>query len=920
TAADGEQALDIARRAPPDLVLTDVMMPKRDGFDLVRALRDEGATRAVPVVVISARAGEEAAADGRAVGADDYLVKPFSARDLLLRVQAQLTAARARAAWSAELVRTRDELERLFQQAPAAICIVRGPALVVDLANASCLARWGKSADIVGKPLLDGVPELRGQGFAERLLDVMRTGRPYEGRELPVHYGDGPGREVYSTLVYTPIHEVDGTIARVAVFAFDVTEQVLARRRAEELGAEQERSSRLYQTIFDQALDGILVFRNTEIVQANAAAVALFDRPREALVGHTLAELVPADDAPLLADLAAQFRSEGTARGVFRIALPSGGVRRLEYAATADFLPGESLAIYRDVEERARAIESLRFLVEAGKLIASSLDYVGTLNAVARLSVPKIADWVAIDMRRPDGSFERLAVHHVDPEMIALAEDLARRLPRREGDRPGPARVVRTGTSELHAEVTDALLLESIGDPDLLPVARRLGVTSSMCVPLVLDGRPQGAMTFAFAGSGRRFDEGDVRLAEELARRAAVAIQHARLYEDAREANRLKDEFLATVSHELRTPLTAILGWARMLKSGTIPAERLERAIDAIERNSFAQVQLVEDLLDVSRIVAGKFRLDVKPVSLPAVIEAAIDTVRPAIEAKSIRLQRLVDPSAGPVIGDEHRLQQVVWNLLSNAVKFTPKRGKIRVVLERVDSHVELTVTDDGQGIPKELVGHVFDRFKQADSSIRRAHGGLGLGLSIARHIVELHGGTIDARSDGEGRGATFVIKLPLSAVRETERGPLLAHPEAAAHAKFEPPRELQGLTVLLVDDEPDTREVLTELLEGCGCAVLAAASSDEALALLDRASPKVILSDVGMPGEDGYAFIRRLRERAPERGGRIVAAALTAYAGAEDRRRALRAGYQMHIAKPVDPGELVAILANLAQLSIALG
>ncbi len=681
--ADGAAALEAIELSPPDLVLADVMMPRLSGFELVRRLRANAETRHIPVVLLTARAGAESTADGLLSGANDYLVKPFAARDLLVRVEAQLA-----------LLRTRREHES----------------------------------------------ELRG--------------------------------------------------------ALDRSEQ--ARLRA----------------------------KHTE--------------------------------------------------------------------------------------------DLLRFFVEAGKVLSESLDVGETLTRLARLCVPRLADWASVDMLGADGRIERVAVEHIDPTRVQLARDLWQRSPAQLEDAHGVGLVLRTGRSELIPVIDDALLREAIADPAVLADVRALGLRSSMCVPLFDRGEPVGAISFVASDSQRTFSDDDLRVAEELARRASMAVEHARLYTEARTASRLKDEFLATVSHELRTPLNAILGWARLLRGGA-PQAKVERALETIERNALAQVQLIEDLLDVSRIVSGKLRLDVQPFDLPQVVEAAIDSVRPALEAKGVRLLPTIDPRAGPIAGDPQRVQQVVWNLLTNAIKFTPKGGRIQLVLERIDSHVELTVSDTGQGIAKEILPFVFDRFRQADGSTTRVHGGLGLGLAISRHIVEAHGGTIHVSSEGAGRGAAFVVKLPLSTLRSEAKGPLLPRRAMREIPALEYPKELQGLTVLVIDDEPGTREVLTELLQRCGSTVLTAGSAEEGFAILESASPRVILCDIGMPSLDGYAFIRTLRARPIDKGGRVPAAALTAYASTEDRRRALRAGFQMHIAKPVEPAELVAVIANLAQLSVAM-
>ncbi|HYJ47298.1 MAG TPA: ATP-binding protein, partial [Pyrinomonadaceae bacterium] len=384
---------------------------------------------------------------------------------------------------------------------------------------------------------------------------------------------------------------------------------------------------------------------------------------------------------------------------------------------------------------------------------------------------------------------------------------------------------------------------------------------------------------------------------------------------EAEEANRTKDEFLATLSHELRTPLTAMLGWTKMLRMKELDEATAARALETVERNAKAQAQLIEDLLDVSRIITGKLRLDVRPVELLSIIEAAMDAVQPAANAKTIKLEASLDPGAGPVSGDAARLQQIVWNLISNAVKFTPRGGHVSLQLGRADSHAEITISDTGQGITADFLPFVFDRFRQADSSTTRAHGGLGLGLAIVRHLVELHGGTVRAESRGEGSGATFIVALPLAPVYQKthtdERVPLenLSSPLAPDY-----PENLEGLKILAVDDEADTRELLRTVLTECGAEVETAASAREALERMEEFRPDVLISDIGMPNEDGYDLMRRVRGLPRERGGQVPAIALTAYARAEDRLRVLRAGFQMHVPKPVELAELVAVVSSLVE------
>ena len=462
------------------------------------------------------------------------------------------------------------------------------------------------------------------------------------------------------------------------------------------------------------------------------------------------------------------------------------------------------------------------------------------------------------------------------------------------------------------------LRADEIVDEERLLLVQRKAALATASHALMFGG---AAFVLALAGGIMLLLRRQIGAIEAIYQRAIVERQasedrerHARAQAEA--ANQAKDEFLATVSHELRTPLSAILGWARLLRSGRMAAEKNTRALEAIERNAVAQAQLIDDLLDVSRIVTGKLRLERDEIDLHKVIGAAIDSVRPAMEARRIRFTAELDPAAARVLGDPTRLQQVVWNLLSNAVKFTPGEGRVDLRLRRLDSHVELTVRDDGEGIEPQFLPRVFQRFEQQDSRSSRAHGGLGLGLAISRHLVELHGGTIEASSEGAGRGATFTVKLPLLPPSASESPPAALDRAAL----LECPAELHGLKVLVVDDEPDARELMATMISGCGCVVHGAASAREALALVRALHPDVIVSDIGMPGEDGYELMRQLRRLPPEEGGRTPAAAVTAYARPADRRQALRAGFEMHLPKPVDPADLLATLATLARIGGATG
>jgi signal transduction histidine kinase/CheY-like chemotaxis protein len=442
--------------------------------------------------------------------------------------------------------------------------------------------------------------------------------------------------------------------------------------------------------------------------------------------------------------------------------------------------------------------------------------------------------------------------------------------------------------------------------PELRATLEHAPYRSVLAVPLLSHERVIGALALGDR-KGRVFRQEEVLLAQGFAEQAALALENARLYAEARDANRAKDEFLATLSHELRTPLTAMLGWVRMLQSGTLDDATSARALQVIDRNTKLQAQLIDDLLDVSRIVTGKLSLELKAVDVGAVVEAALDAVTPAALAKSVALERHIDPAAGPAWADAHRLQQIVWNLLSNAVKFTPAAGQVSVTVERDDPHVVLRVADTGQGIAPEFLPYIFDRFRQADSTTTRAHGGLGLGLAIVHHLVTLHRGTVIAASEGPDHGATFTVRIPLAPLR-----PDASVTTAVTGVDRLPP--LAGVRVLVVDDDADARDLITAVLGQSGAEVVTAASTVEALDALARARPHVLVSDLSMPGDDGYALLRRVRELGLDHERRMPAVALTAFARAEDRARALAAGYAVHVSKPVEPAALVEVVARLAR------
>jgi PAS domain S-box-containing protein len=796
-------------------------------------------------------------------------------------------------------------------------------------------------------------------------------------------------------------------------------------------------------------------------------------------------------------------------------------------------------------EAEAQALKS-NFLAQASTELASSLDYEATLARVAKLAIPFIADWCAVDILEENQAVRRVAIAHLDPAKVELAWELWRDYPEDLTTPRGVAQALRTGEAIVVPDITDANLSAFARDAKHLEMLRTIGMKSYLAVPMRVRGRILGSITFLMAESSHRYGAADLPLVEDLAHRAALAIDNARLYRETQQArriaektaernaslqtltaalsealtpaqvgevvvneglaalqasagfiallsdnhtslevvralgyppeildtgtlypltasvpitdavrsgellaiesreawaeryphlptkynhhawadmplivegrtlggmgfsfpkpqtfseddrafmlamarqcaqaiertrayaaekqaraeaeaaNRTKDEFLATLSHELRTPLNAMLGWTQLLQTRSLDQAKMDRALETIDRNTRSLAALIEDILDVSRIMTGKLYLSPRPCELVGGIEAAIEAVRPAAEAKMIQIEYCLDSSAGPVWGDANRLQQVVWNLLSNAIKFTPSGGHVLVKLEKVDkqlnveglnvdgdgsnvalgdasstvyaplsisnqppnlqpsnSYAQIQVSDTGKGISPDFLPYVFERFRQENGSITRAYGGLGLGLAIVRYLVELHGGTVQATSPGEGLGATFTVQLPLLLEsRESGVGSrnTTSHRSQFSTAiggyKIYPDSPLQGLQLLIVDDEADARELLVTILEDSGAQVTAVASASEALNWLSTSKADILVSDIGMPQVDGYTLIRQIRELEAQRGEYIPAVALTAYARESDRSAALEAGFQIHFAKPFDPDELVRAVAKLA-------
>jgi PAS domain S-box-containing protein len=762
--------------------------------------------------------------------------------------------------------------------------------------------------ELIGKPLIElFAPEAR-----DELAGHIRATREQGHHTFESLHVRRDGTTFPVLVESTAIRESDGKVSHLAAHVQDISE----RKQIEE---ELRRGEERYRSLLENANDIIYAhdLEGNYLTINRACEIITGYTRQEILGGLNIAQVVAPEHLELAKEMTRRKLIDPSPT-VYEVDIITKDGRRLtiEVSTRIAWRDGKPFAvegIARDVTERKRAETALKFLAEAGGVIASSLDYETTLASVARMAVPTLADWCTVDVLDDEGALKRLAVAHVDQAKVEWAYELQKRYPEDMNAPRGIPNVLRTGQAEIYPEIADEMLVASAIDAEHLRIMREVGFTSVIIAPLAAHGRTLGAITFISAESRRKYGQDDLALAESLAHRAAIAIENARLYRSAQEANRLKDEFLATVSHELRTPLTAIMGWAYLLRAGQIDQPSAMSALETIERNARSQAQIIDDLLDVSRIITGKLRLDIREVDPTSFIESAIEAVRPAAEAKGVRLQKVIDTGIISIAGDPSRLQQVVWNLLSNAIKFTPKGGRVQLRLERVNSHIEITVADTGSGIKPDFLPHVFERFRQADQATTRQHGGLGLGLAIVRHLIELHGGTVQAESAGENQGATFTVRLPLLPIYQRQNAEERVHPAARETLpSFSGPERLDGLKVLVVDDEADTRELLKFGISQCGAEVTTAASAGEALEAMSKDSFAILISDIGMPDEDGYELIRKVRAMPAGQGGDIPAIALTAYARTEDRMRVLRAGYQMHVPKPVEFAELVAIMASL--------
>jgi PAS domain S-box-containing protein len=739
------------------------------------------------------------------------------------------------------------------------------------------------------------IAEFHADGRAiEDILRRLANRETIQNYEARLRCKDG---SVKCVLINSNVRWDGDRFVHTRCFTRDITDIKVAEEYRAALAAIVESSD---DAILSKNMDGI-------ILSWNKGAERLYGYSPEEVIGRSVSMLMPPEQADDFPKIMSRLRRGEKVDHYETERVRKDGRRLYVSLSVSPMLDASghvigASAIARDITERRRAQEALR---------ASEQRFSRTFHSSPiPMSISTLADGRFIDVNesflKTNGYTRAEFLGRTSQELDVWVDKDARTEVMRMVKESGTVRNLelrfRMKGGEVRTFLTSVELIELDGEPCVLmacnDITDRKRAESER--ELLLE-REQAARK-------------EAEMAQKLSAELLIREQAAR--NAAEEASRVKDEFLATVSHELRTPLNAILGWATMLRRR--PGEATAaKATETIERNARAQAQLIEDLLDVSRIITGRMRLDIQPVELPLVIQAAVDAVRPAALAKQINLHVLLDPNAGPVSGDPGRIQQVVWNLLSNAVKFTPKKGKVQLRLERINSRVEITVSDTGQGIKQEFLPYIFDRFRQADSSLSRAHGGLGLGLAIVRHLVELHGGKVEAQSAGEGYGATFTVSFPI-AIRQSKSkywaGSLELQDEATGDGGTERPPQLDRLRVVVVEDEPDARELLVAVLEECGAQVRAAASAAEGLGLLNQDSPDVLVSDIEMPYEDGYSFIKKVRALPGEQGGHVLAIALTAHARTDDRLRALSAGFDAHVTKPMDPMELVTVIASLAR------
>jgi PAS domain S-box-containing protein len=874
----------------------------------LRALKDGVVVGLANHTVLVARDGSERPIDDSAAPMRDEQGRPVGAvlvfRDVTERRRAEEAQAR---------------LAAIVESSNDAI-VSKTLDGVIRTWNAGAERIFGyTAAEAVGKPITLVVPPER-HDEERMILDRLRRGERIEHYQTVRVAKDG--RRIDISLSISPIRDADGSIIAASKVGRDITAQKRAeaalRESEERLAAEldatrlaeealraterrlRQLADAMPQIVWTAGPDGQIDYLNRRWAEftgqpntvGNEAWGPLLHPEEARAAGERWAACV-ATGAPFEMELRLLDRRQQAYRWhlLRTVAVKDEAGRVARWYGTAT-----------DIHEQKRAEEASRYLAEASAALARVVDHESTLQKVANLAVPYFADWSAVDVFE-DGRLRRLAVAHQDPEKVRFAHELMRDYPP-DPDAPNSVfAVLRTGKPEVVAEITDDLLVRGARDERHLGLIRSLGLRSYICVPLIVTGNPFGALTFATAESGRRYTEADVALAIDLAHRAAVAIENTQLYEALRDQDRRKDEFLATLAHELRNPLAPIRNALQILKMPRVDAATAERSRNMMERQVHHLVRMVDDLLDVSRVMRGKIELRRERVELATVVARAVETVQPLVEAQGHELTVLLPVESLPLDADPVRLSQVIGNLLTNAAKYTEPGGCISLSAAADGDAAVLRVRDTGIGIAPAMLPRVFELFVQVDHASTRAQGGLGIGLTLVKNLVEMHNGTVDARSEGLGKGSEFVVRLPLA-----ERG--LEQAPGGKAAVQDPAPPWSGLRVLVADDNQDAADSLAILLRMRGHEVRVAYSGMAVLEITKTYTPDVVFLDIGMPALDGYEVARRLRQTPSLE--KTVLVALTGWGQREDRRRTAEAGFDHHLVKPPEPAAVEGILAGL--------
>jgi PAS domain S-box-containing protein len=805
------------------------------------------------------------------------------------------------------LRRSEERFRSLMEQAPFSIQLFSPDGRTISV-NRAWEDLWGvRFEQIEGYNILeDRQLEARGvlsyiqEGFAGRPAHIPAI--QYDPNEtIPniTHHEDP--RRWLSAVIY-PLKDVDGRIREVVLIHEDIT----ARQRAEEALRESERRFRqladsMPQIVWTARPDGNIDFLNRRWAEFTGLPQSVGNEewgkilhPDEAQPASERWAASVQSGAPFEMEVRLLDRRRQTYRWhlIRTVAVHDQMGRVTRWFGTST-----------DIHEQKRSEESSRYLAEASAVLASVVDYESTLQKIANLAVPYFADWSAVDVAE-SGGLRRLAVAHQDPAKVQLADELMHQYPPDPHSPSGAFAVVSTGKPVIVSDITDELLVQGAKDERHLGLIRSLGLKSYVCVPLVMSGNTLGALTFATAESGRRYTEADLALAMDLANRAAVAIENTQLYQALRETDRRKDEFLATLAHELRNPLAPIRNALQILKMPRVDADTVGRSRDMMERQVDQLVRLVDDLLDVSRVMRGKIELRRERVELATVLARAVEAVQPLIDSQGHELSVRITGDSLPIDADPVRLTQVVGNLLTNAAKYTDANGRIGLTAERERDMAVLRIRDTGIGIDPQMLSRVFELFVQVDHASTKTQGGLGIGLTLVKNLVEMHNGSVEAHSAGLGKGSEFVVRLPLSATpidQENER--------KAGQREHQHPAP-SGYRLLVVDDNQDAANSLAMLLKLQGHEVRVAFSGMAALEMTKTYSPDLVFLDIGMPGMDGYEVARRLRQQPDLE--QLVLAALTGWGQQEDRRRSVEAGFNHHLVKPPDQKSLETVLAEL--------